>query len=100
MRIPIDKLPAVAENGFFIRTSKKYNSWTAVAPVKETARALLCCQVQTKTVKEENDGNCLITTEVPGDRFWRCQGDVRVYTVRKGEYPKERVSKLPLLQNL
>lgn len=96
MRISIDKLPATAKNGFFICTSKKYNQWEAVAPIKETAKTFLCCQVQTKTVKEENDGNYLTITEAPGDRFCFCQSDVHVYTVSKGEYPKERVSRLPL----
>ena len=91
MRIPTSELPAVAKNGFFICTSKKYGQWTAVAPVRETAKTLLCCAVQTKTVREDNDGNYIKLTVVPGDEFFACQDDVHVYSVRKGEYPKERV---------
>lgn len=96
MRISIDKLPATAKDGFFIRVSKKYDSWIAVAPVKETAKTLLCCQVHVAWAKRESDGNYDYVTEVPSDQFFTWQDDVRVYAVRKGEHPKERVVRIPL----
>ena len=90
MMMPNNKLPKVASNGFFICTSKKYGTAIAVAPIKETAKTLYCCEVATKTVKEEDDGNYLHVTKAP-DNFFRkgCSGSAHVYRVPKKEYPRE-----------
>ena len=97
MRMPNNKLPEVANNGFFICTSKKYGNLIAVAPIRETAKTLYCCEVLTKTVKEEDDGNYLNVTEVPDNVFRKgCQGSAYVYRVPKKEYPRERMVKLDI----
>ena len=97
MRIPNNKLPKVANNGFFIFLSKKYGNQIAVAPIKETAKTLYCCEVLTKKVKEEYDGNYLNVTEVPDNVFCKgCQGSAYVYRVPKKEYPKERIVQLDI----
>ena len=97
MRMPNNKLPEVANNGFFICTSKKYGNLIAVAPIRETAKTLYCCEVLTKTVKEEYDGNYLNVTEVPDNVFCKgCQGSAYVHRVPKKEYPKERMVKLDI----
>ena len=95
MLMPNSKLPEVASNGFFICTSKKYGTTIAVAPVKETAKTLYCCEVATKTVKEEDDGNYLHVTKAP-DSFFRkgCSGSAHVYRVPKKEYPREHTFKI------
>lgn len=95
MMMPNNKLPKVAINGFFICTSKKYGTTIAVAPIKETANALYCCEVATKTVKEEDDGNYLHATKAP-DNFFRkgCTGSAHVYRVPKKEYPREHTFKI------
>ena len=95
MRIPNNKLPKVASNGFFLCISKKYGSVKAVAPIKETAKTWYCCEVLTKTVKEKDDGNYLYVTEVPDNIFCEgCQGSAYVYRVPKKEYPRERTVKI------
>ena len=93
MRMPNNKLPEVANNGFFI--SQKYGNLIAVAPIKETANTLYCCEVLTKKVKEEDDGNYLNVTEVPDTVFRKgCQGSAYVYRIPKKEYLRERTLKL------
>ena len=93
MRMPNNKLPQVASNGFFI--SQKYGNLIAVAPIKETAKTLYCCEVWTKKVKEEDDGNYLYVTKVPDNVVRKgCQGSAYVYRVPKKEYPREHTFKL------
>lgn len=95
MWMPNNKLPKVASNGFFI--SHKHGNLIAVAPIKETAKTLYCCEVQTKKVKEEDDGNYLNVTEVPDNVFFKgCQGSAYVYCVPKKEYPREHTFKLDI----
>ena len=91
MTIPNERLPKTAENGFFYRTSKRYGQWTAMAPVRETARRWYCCAVTTREVRSEENGDVERVTEVPGGEFAKgAFGEAWVYVVPKGDYPKTR----------
>ena len=84
MRLPNDELPKSASNGFFYCVSKKYGSWIAVAPVKETAKTLYCCEVLVKKVKEEWNGDVCTYVEEPDNVFRRgVQGRAYVYRIPK-----------------
>lgn len=89
MRINNDKLPAVAKNGFFYCTNKHYGQYVAMAPVKETAKRLYCCEVLREEVGRRENSDTLYIMEAPSNTFRKgCQGSAYVYVVPKNEYPK------------
>lgn len=89
MRINNDKLPAVAKNGFFYCTNKHYGQYVAMAPVKETAKRLYCCEVLREEIGRRENCDTLHIIEAPGKTFCKgWQGSVRIYVVPKNEYPK------------
>ena len=92
MWLPNDELPKSASNGFFYCVSKKYGSWIAVAPVKETAKTLYCCKVLAKKVKEEWNGDVCTYIEEPDNVFCKgVQGRAYVYRIPKKDYPREHI---------
>lgn len=95
MTIKNDELPEVAKNGFFYCTNKHYGRYVAMAPIKETAKRLYCCEVHTEEVSSTLNCDIETVVKVPGKKFRRgCQGTAYVYVVPKGDYPKTNTIRL------
>lgn len=89
MRIKNDELPEVANNGFFYCTNKHYNRYVAMAPIKETAKRLYCCEVYEDEVSSTLNCDIWTIVKAPSKTFVRgCQGEAYVYVIPKGDYPK------------
>lgn len=92
MRIDNDKLPKVATNGFFYRKFHHgFTQMTPMAPIKETAKRLYCCETTTEDISSEWNCDMEKITQKTSTIFKKgpC-GFAYIHVIPKGDYPKTR----------